>query len=151
MTTFDYFDECSVRADAALVFATLSDLAKMGSWSPENTGGAWLDGAVGPSLGARFEGSNARDGDEWSTIATVTAFEPTQVFAFRVTYEEYDISDWEFRVTPSDEGCVVRESWADRRPDFMRDEDAAAGFNRADFTVSSIRTTLERLRDECEQ
>ena len=151
MSTFDYFDECAVRAAPPEVFATVSDLAEMGSWSPENTGGRWLDGHSGPALGARFEGTNERDGDQWSTIATVTAYEPPHVFAFHITYEHYDFSDWEFRITPTDNGCVVRESWSDVRPTFMREEDAVEGFDRAAFTITSIRTTLERLRDACEQ
>jgi len=146
MTDFDLTDHITIAASPERVFALVSDLALMGSWSPENTGGQWLDGATGPQLGARFEGTNENDGDTWSTVATVTAFEPSTRFAFHVTWQDSDISDWEFVLNGTESGCELRESWSDRRPQSMLDEDAAEGFNRADFTVGSIRTTLERLR-----
>jgi len=151
MTDFDLTDSIAIAATTERVFSLVSNLALMGSWSPENTGGQWLDGATGPALGARFEGTNESDGHTWSTVATVTAFEPTSRFAFHVTWQDIDISDWEFVLVETESGCELRESWSDRRPQSMHDEDAAEGFNRAEFTVGSIRTTLERLRASAEQ
>ena len=151
MTDFDLTDQIAIAAPPERVFALVSNLALMGSWSPENTGGQWLYGATGPQFGARFEGTNENGGDTWSTVATVTAYEPDTRFAFHVTWQDIDISDWRFVIAASATGCEVRESWSDRRPQSMRDEDAAEGFNRAEFTVGSIRTTLERLRTTAEQ
>ena len=45
----DYADEVSERIDAPAerVYDLVTDLPRMGEWSPENTGGKWLDGATG--------------------------------------------------------------------------------------------------------
>ena len=47
-----------IAASPAKVWEMLSDLPRMGEWSPENTGGKWVRGATGPAVGARFVGSN---------------------------------------------------------------------------------------------
>jgi len=147
----DLTDSQDVAAPAAIVFDALTDLVGMGRLSPENTGGAWLDGFDGPALGARFEGTNRQGDDEWSTIATVTAYEPPATFVFDVTYDDEPISQWHFSVTPTATGCRVTEAWTDLRATAMREDELAEGFDRAAFTVGSIRTTLERLAALCEQ
>ena len=38
-------------------WALVTDLPRMGEWSPENQGGSWVKG-VGPSLGAVLKGMN---------------------------------------------------------------------------------------------
>ena len=43
----------------------------MGRWSPECTGGKWLDGAAGPAEGARFKGSNKHGPLRCSTKCTI--------------------------------------------------------------------------------
>jgi hypothetical protein len=150
MDSFDFSDSIEIAASPDVVFAHVSDLALMGSWSPENTGGQWLEGATGPSLGARFEGTNKNGEDTWSTTAIVTRFEPAAAFGFHVTWQEFDISDWLFTMTATEVGCELRESWSDCRPPSFLAEDAEAGFDRAAFTKTSIRTTLERLKATCE-
>ena len=47
-----------IAASAAEWYDMVSDLRRMGEWSPENRGGAWIKGARGPAVGARFKGSN---------------------------------------------------------------------------------------------
>jgi hypothetical protein len=150
MDIYDIVDQIEIQADHEKVFSLVSDLRTMGSWSPENTGGHWLDGVTVPTVGARFEGTNEKDGDTWSTIATVTAIDPPSRFAFHVTYEDDPISDWEYFFEPTNIGCIVTEQWRDRRPQSYRDADAEEGFDRHAFTIGSIRTTLERLRLTCE-
>ncbi len=144
----DLSDEIDIAASAEVVFARVADLATMGRRSPENTGGEWLDGASGPALGARFRGTNARDGATWATIAEVVAYEPPRRFHFVVTYEDEPVSRWEFDLEPTEEGCRVSERWRDDRGPEMRADDG--DFDRAAFTVASIRATLEGLRAECE-
>jgi hypothetical protein len=40
--------ERTIRADAGELYDLVSDLPRMGEWSPENTGGRWVNGAAGP-------------------------------------------------------------------------------------------------------
>jgi len=52
----------AVRASAEMVYDRISDVTRMGEWSPENQGGEWLDGATGAAVGARFRSRNKRKG-----------------------------------------------------------------------------------------
>ena len=47
-----------IGAPAGQVWAMVSDLTRMGEWSPENEGGEWLRGAAGAQPGASFRGTN---------------------------------------------------------------------------------------------
>ncbi len=105
----------TVAAPAQRVFALVSDLARMGEWSPEATGGRWIAPAQGPALGARFRGKNARGFRRWSTVATVTAYDPPRRFAFDVVAVGFTVSGWAYTIEPDPAGCTVTEAWTDRR------------------------------------
>ena len=49
-------------ADAVRVWSLVSDVTRMGAWSPELEAAAWLDGATGPAVGARFKGRTGGGG-----------------------------------------------------------------------------------------
>ena len=143
----DHSDSIEIAVAPERAFAAVSDLASMGRRSPENTGGQWLGG--GPALGAKFRGTNTHGESSWSTVATVTDFEAPRRFAFEVKFKAFRISRWEFEITPTPTGCRVEERWLDRRNAMMR-RGSDSSFDRAEFTKQSIRTTLERLKDELE-
>ncbi len=93
------------------VFAAVADVTRMGEWSPENTGGRWLDGATGPGLGVRFAGDNvAALGPvtlkKWTTTSEITAYEPDEVFEF--VAEGY--TTWRYEFAPHGDGTRVTES-----------------------------------------
>lgn len=115
-----------IAASAEVVYDLVSDLPRMGEWSPESTGGRWLGGG-GRHVGGRFKGTNRNGRRRWSTLTTVTVAEPGRRFAFRVTAPFVPISDWEFRLVSTDGGCRVEETWVDLRRAPIR-------------AVSSIRT-----------
>ncbi|HAS09465.1 MAG TPA: SRPBCC family protein, partial [Acidimicrobiaceae bacterium] len=46
-----------IAAPPQRVWELISDITRMGEWSPETTGGKWLKGATGPAVGARFRGT----------------------------------------------------------------------------------------------
>jgi hypothetical protein len=146
----DYSDSIDIAVAPMTAFAAVTDLCAMGRFSPENTGGDWMDGAKGAALGARFKGSNTRDSSTWSTVAKVTSFDPPTSFAFEVTYKVFKIAHWEYSIETTATGCHVTESWTDRRNALMRRSGDSDGFSRAEFTKSSIRTTLEQLKRELE-
>lgn len=94
------------------VFAALSDITRMGEWSPENTGGRWIDGATGPALGARFEGDNeAKAGPitlkKWTTTSEVSEYTPDEVFEF-VTENH---TTWRFEFAPYEGGTRVTQTY----------------------------------------
>jgi uncharacterized protein YndB with AHSA1/START domain len=96
-----------INAPAERVYELVSDVTRMGDWSPEATGGEWLDGATGPAVGARFRGSNRRGWMRWATKPKVATAEPGREFAF-----DTGTTVWRYRMTPAaGGGCEVTESF----------------------------------------
>ncbi len=98
----------------------VSDLPRMGEWSPENCGGTWGKGASGPTVGATFVGDNKNGKKEWKTKSTVTACTSPSVFEFHVSAVGVKIADWRYDITPDGDGCIVKETWTDRRGWFAK-------------------------------
>jgi hypothetical protein len=69
----------AVRASAEMVYDRISDVTRMGEWSPENQGGEWLDGATGAAVGARFRSRNKRKAS-WAATGVVTQADRDRVF-----------------------------------------------------------------------
>jgi polyketide cyclase/dehydrase/lipid transport protein len=146
-------ESVDIDAPADNVFRAVSDLPSMGQYSPENTGGEWLGGAQGPSIGAKFKGTNANGAKSWTTTCTVVEFTPPRAFAFEVTVGPSKVARWSYSIEPTASGCRVTESWIDRRSALSRWAGGkASGRNdRADFTARSIRETLNNLKNKLEQ
>lgn len=105
-----------VDAPAAVLWELIRDLERMGEWSPENLGGAWISGAPG-QVGSRFKGRNRRGRATWSTTAEVVASEPGRIFAFGVGRPDRFDTIWRYELTPSADGRTeVQESFTLRRP-----------------------------------
>lgn len=105
-----------IEAPAGELYALVSDIVRMGEWSPENVGGRWLGGATAPAVGARFSGSNRRGWRRWSTVCTVVAADPGHTFSFDVGFAGIRVSTWTYEFRPDGNATVVTETWTDRRP-----------------------------------
>ena len=136
-----------IPASADEVWALVSDLPRMGEWSPENEGGEWLDGATGPSAGAKFRGSNRHGSKSWTTTATIVDADPGRRLSFRVTAMGLKIADWAYDIEPTDTGCVVTESWTDLRPGFFKPiaKRATGVADRTSHTREGMEATLGAL------
>jgi uncharacterized protein YndB with AHSA1/START domain len=80
----------------------ITDIARVGEWSPETVAGTWFDGAEGPYRGARFIGRNHYpDGVVRTVTCAVTEAARPATFAWTVLDEDgqvgsiwrYDLSD----------------------------------------------------------
>ena len=138
----------TIAADPVKVYNLVADLPRMGEWSPENTGGKWVDGASGPAVGARFRGNNKRGVLRWSTTVKVTDATPGKRFAFDVTYGPVPISHWEYTFEPDAGGCRVTESWDERRPTWMKigSIPVMAVADRAKHNTRNMEATLAALK-----
>ena len=58
------------------VWELVTDVSRIGEWSPECTGAAWLDEGDGPAVGRRFEGHNRFANGQIGTVTCVRAHEP---------------------------------------------------------------------------
>jgi hypothetical protein len=101
--------QAQVHIDAApdVVYGVVSDVTRMGEWSPETTACEWLDGATGPAVGARFKGKNKRGLVTWSTKPRVVAAEPGREFAFDVGTD----TRWTYRFDGDGAGTSLTESF----------------------------------------
>jgi len=105
--------QCDIQIDAprGIVWSLVTDPARMGEFSPENTGGAWDPPHTGPALGARFTAGNARADMHWRRTATVIQCKPDRVFAFAVTDPGDPAADparpiavWRYQLHPTRSG-----------------------------------------------
>ncbi len=108
-----------VAAPAETVWSLVSDVTRMGEWSPEATGATWKT-ASGPSVGAKFTGKNRINRRSWSTSCEVTECDPGRRFAFKVTSGPLGVATWRYCIEPTDGGCRVEESWTDDRGIIIR-------------------------------
>jgi uncharacterized protein YndB with AHSA1/START domain len=105
-----------IAAPPERVYDLISDVTRMGEWSPETVRCRWLDDAAGPMVGARFTGVNAYGDRRWSTVCRVVAAERGHEFAFEVTGGRIlRVARWRYRFRAVADGCEVTEHWTDRR------------------------------------
>jgi hypothetical protein len=81
------------------LYELVSDITRMGEWSPETVKCEWIDGARGPAVGARFKGTNKLKFARWSTKPTVVAADAPREFAF-----ETNETRWTYRFEPASAG-----------------------------------------------
>jgi uncharacterized protein YndB with AHSA1/START domain len=111
--------ETQIAAAAERLYDLVSDVTRMGQWSPETTGCKWVGGASGPAPGARFRGTNRAGWRRWMTQCRVLEAERGRRFAFDVGVGPIAVSRWTYLFEPAEGGTRVTESWHDRRGEWM--------------------------------
>jgi uncharacterized protein YndB with AHSA1/START domain len=131
-----------IKASPEQLWGMVTDVTRMGEWSPETRRAEWLDGASGPSVGARFRGHNKMGPMTWSTVATITAAEPGREFGFSI---DSGGTVWRYRFEPSANGTLVTESY--EAPSGSRlARVLLALFRRQRQMVTGMERTLARLK-----
>ena len=136
-----------IAASPEALYALVSDLPRMGEWSPENNGGRWLKGATGPGVGAKFKGKNSRGWRRWQTLVTVVTADPGREFTFDVTSTGLRVARWGYRFATVEGGTEVTEYWTDHRsPVVAKITGVMVGVaDRTAHNRTSMERTLERL------
>jgi hypothetical protein len=144
--------EQRISASPASVYDMVSDVTRMGAWSPETTSCRWIRGASGPVVGAKFKGSNRKGWRRWSTTCTVTSADPGRGFAFDVAFGPLPVSHWDYQFLPAGNSTRVVETWTDRRPGWMNKASpiAMGVADRAAHNRAGMVTTLSRLQEAAE-
>ena len=95
------------------IWELVSDVTKIGRYSPETFEAEWLDGATGPAVGAKFRGhvKRNRKGPIYWTTCTVMVCEPGREFAFGVGPRDKPLNVWRYRLEPRGDGTDVTESF----------------------------------------
>ena len=134
------------------LYDLVTDVARMGEWSPETTRCRWLDGAAGPAVGARFKGTNRRAVFRWSTKPRVVTAERGHEFAFVVglILSGRDMTKWTYAFeNASDNGTDVTESFEmlDDVPWYITFSQLLMGItDRKANLEAGMRRTLERIK-----
>jgi len=139
-----------IAADAQRIWSMISDVTRMGEWSPECRSCEWLDGEPGPAQNARFRGHNGLGPLRWSTVCTVEACEPGSEFTFIARHVSGATTRWSYHLIANGVTTRVTESFeAVHTPAWIRAIERTIG--RARVLQRGMAATLERLRDAAER
>ena len=100
-----------IEAPPEKVYALISDVTRMGEWSPETHKAEWIEGATGPQAGARFKGSNKVGIFRWSTRPTVKVADPGKEFTFETGTPGREDTRWSYKLTAKDGGTDLTEAF----------------------------------------
>ena len=143
-------DQVSVWMDAppAEVWDLVSDVTRIGEFSPETFEARWTRGSTGPEVGAYFKGHVKRNGvgpTYWSAC-TVTACEPERVFEFSVGTDDITVNNWGYKLEPDGTGTKVTEYFRLEPSLPTRLYWTVLGALRRRTNRKGMRTTLERMK-----
>jgi uncharacterized protein YndB with AHSA1/START domain len=137
-----------MEAPPEKVWALVSDVTRIGEFSPETFEAEWTRGSTGPEVGAFFKGHVRRNGvgpTYWSPCR-VTRCEPPEVFEFSVGNDAVTVNNWGYRLVPDATGTTVTEYFRIEPNLAMRAYWAVLGPLRGRTNRQGMRTTLARMK-----
>ncbi|HVV77657.1 MAG TPA: SRPBCC family protein [Mycobacteriales bacterium] len=137
-----------MAAPPAKVWELVSDVTRIGEFSPETFEAKWIDGATGPAVGAKFRGHVKRNGigPIYWTTCRVSECVDGEVFGFEVITGGKPLNTWTYRLAAAGDGTDVTESFALLPTLPLRLYWALLGWARGKTNREGMRTTLERMR-----
>ena len=142
-----------MNAPADRIWELVSDVTRIGSYSPETFEAEWIDGATGPAVGAKFRGHVKRNekGPVYWTTCTVSDCEPGKTFAFGVGNKpDAPLNVWRYDIVAAGDGCDVTESFTLAPTWALKLYWTCLGWARGKTNRNGMRRTLERVRDDAE-
>ena len=142
-----------VAASPERVWELVSDVTRIGRYSPETFEAEWIDGATGPAVGAKFRGHVKRNekGPVYWTTCTVSVCEPGKAFAFGVGNKPgAPLNVWRYDIVAAGDGSDVTESFTLARTWWRKLYWACLGWARGKTNRDGMRRTLEAVRDDAE-
>ncbi|KAA0118357.1 MAG: polyketide cyclase [Mycobacterium sp.] len=153
MTVLEFSDSVTVARDPEAVYALVSDVTRIGEWSPVCKACWWDDPAAGAVVGAWFTGRNVLPERTWETRSQVVAAEPGREFS-------WEVNDgwvrWGFTIEPDGAGSRLTQHWRflpkgldGFRERFGADADAQIA-QRSALALSGIPATLAAIKATAE-
>ena len=152
MTVHGMHREASIEINASpeAVYDLVSDLPRMGEWSPENIGGEWQDGGSGKA-NDRYIGHNKAGDREWSVPVMVTVADPGRCFEFVTRPDEGPYVRWTYRLEPTAAGTRVTEVWdVEQLPPTLQDLTQEQLNGRSQMVEAALATTLAAIKATAE-
>jgi len=154
MTVLEFSDSVAVALAPEEVYALVSDITRIGEWSPVCKACWWDDPAAGAVVGAWFTGRNVLPERTWETRSQVVAAEPGREFAWEVNNGWVR---WGFTVESEAAGSRLTQSWRflpkgleGFRGRFGDDADAQIA-ERSRLALSGIPETLAAIKATAEK
>ena len=107
MVSLRHAESVVIARPADALYDMISDVTRMGEWSPICTA-CWWDEGAGPWAGSWFTGHNETPERTWETRSQVVTAERGQEFAFLVGG---GLVRWGYSFGPVTGGTEVTESW----------------------------------------
>ncbi len=152
MANPQFSDSIVVACSPEDLYDMVSDITRMGTWSPVCTA-CWWDDGVSLQIGAHFTGRNELPGRTWETHCEVVAADRGREFAF-VVGDGW--TRWGYTFEPVDGGTKIVESW-EFLPAGVAMFDARFGSdapaqiaNRAELARTGIPATLAAIKRAAE-
>src|SRR5262245_28715741 len=142
-------ESIDIDAPPERLYEMVSDLSRMGEWSPENQGGTWAGGATGAAPGAKFKARNSNGKRQWSSVVTIVTAEPGREVSWESKALGLKIALWRYRFEPNGKGgTTVTESTEDLRGSIMNTVGplATGVKDRTAENKKNMRATLEQLK-----
>jgi uncharacterized protein YndB with AHSA1/START domain len=136
-----------IAASPEAVFAAITDITRMGEWSPETRRAEWNEGFDQAEVGAQYTGHNQNGEKEWSIMATIVELVPSERFFFDCSSRDFVFAKWGYAIEPTATGCLVTEYAQDLRPEASkaRGESISGVADRLTHNRAGMEATLERL------
>jgi uncharacterized protein YndB with AHSA1/START domain len=101
-----------IAAPIEAVWDLLSDVTRVGEWSVECRSCEWLEGATGPTPGARFRGRNRRNATPWTRTCEVLAVDPPRRLVWRTLPTRLlpDSTEWTVELADGGDHTRLTES-----------------------------------------
>ena len=139
-----------MNAQPEKVWDLVTDVTRIGEFSPETFDGKWVQGATGPAVGARFKGHVKRNqkGPTYWTECKVTVYEPNRAFEYDVVMRgDRPVNTWGYRLAQSNGGGTdVTEYFRLAENVGTKIYWALLGRLRGKTNDRNMRTTLERMK-----
>ena len=153
MASLSYSESIVISRSAETLYDLISDVTRMGEWSPVCKACWWDNGITVTQVGAWFTGRNEIPGRTWETRSEVVAATPGREFAFEVNGGWVR---WGYTFTPVGGGTRVTESWEFRpaglagfRERYGADAEAQIA-NRTEAAHTGIPVTLAAIKRAAE-
>lgn len=137
-----------MAADPTTVWDLVSDVTRIGEFSPETFEAEWLRGATGPEVGAYFRGHVKRNGvgPVYWTTCKVEYCVPGEDFGFVVVVGDQEVNHWRYQLRPTPDGTEVTESFRLETKPWSKLYWTLLGWARGKTNERGMRQTLERIR-----
>ena len=137
-----------IAAPPERIWDLVSDVTKIGRYSPETFEAEWIDGSTGPEVGARFRGHVKRNGrgPTYWTKCTVVVSDPGKEFSWVVGTPQNHPMTWGYRLEAADGGTDITEFYDLAEISYLKLYWKLFGKARGRTNARNMQATLDRVK-----